>query len=159
MPGVRARETKAAQQAQEPCPRKEGEAIQAKPMWVAAAVAAAATYGTETLSRLFLGSGGGGGGGKDPNKTGTTGGKGGGIIFIMANTVNVTGNIFSNGNAGVYCSNYAGSSGGGAGGSILIQAASASVGTGKVTATGGAKSVGHISERWRRWRRSGANPH
>ena len=65
------------------------------------------TYGTEALTTLFLGSGGGGGGGNDiPRYAGATGGKGGGIIFIMARTVSVTGWVTSNGNAGAQASSH-----------------------------------------------------
>jgi hypothetical protein len=103
-------------------------------------------YGAAALTQLFLGSGGGGGGGKDNDLgngiAGAAGGDAGGIIYIIAGTVTVSGGITSNGNTGGAASTDGGGSGGGSGGSILIQANSVTLGAGLVTATGGAVSAG-----------------
>jgi hypothetical protein len=99
------------------------------------------TYGTAALTSLFFGSAGGGGGGTDKTGTSRTGGDGGGIVFIIANTVTVSGSITSNGANGLDASTNKGGSGGGAGGSIMIQANTASLGTGLVSATGGVYSA------------------
>ena len=100
-------------------------------------------YGTAALTQLFFGSGGGGGGSHDrPTMVpGGAGGRSGGIIYIIADTVTVTGNVTSNGAAGFGVGTREGAGGGGAGGSILIAANSADVGAG-TTATGGAKGAG-----------------
>jgi hypothetical protein len=102
-------------------------------------------YGNAALTSLYLGSGGGGGGGSATTNGGTpprNGGNGGGIIFIIANTATVSGNIGSNGNAGTAANINHGGGGGGAGGSILVQANSVTLGTNLVTATGSGTSAG-----------------
>jgi hypothetical protein len=101
-------------------------------------------YGVTDLSNLFPGSGGGGGGGHDnASAAGATGGDAGGIIYIVADTVTVTGSITSNGaNGAIASTTRAGSSGGGSGGSILVQANSATLGTDLVIATGGSGGAG-----------------
>ncbi|MGB8212272.1 MAG: hypothetical protein WCE68_01820, partial [Anaerolineales bacterium] len=93
-------------------------------------------YGSPDLGSLFLGSGGGGSNGATGSKTneGKSGGNGGGIIFIAANTINWNGAITSNGADG---QDDAGHSGGGSGGSILIDANTLTVTSGSMSATGG----------------------
>jgi len=94
-------------------------------------------YGTATLATIFLGSGGGGGGSHDNlSLAGQTGGDGGGIIFIIANSLSNSGTISANGADGTATTDRRGASGGGAGGSILIQANSFT-NSNTVTATGG----------------------
>ena len=97
------------------------------------------TYGSPELSQLFLGSAGGAGG--SYNGAGGAGGRGGGIIFIAANILDNSagGFIYNNGNAGgAPAGSSQGGGGGGAGGSIAIKANNVTLGTGLITATGGA---------------------
>jgi adhesin/invasin len=105
-------------------------------------------YGEATLANIFLGSGGGGGGDSDEGASnGADGADGGGIIFIIADSVSNSGTIRSNGGdglAGGLGSDPFGASGGGSGGSILIQANSFTnsatfTGTG---GSGGARDTG-----------------
>lgn len=108
--------------------------------------------GTADLATMFFGGGGGGG-----SRSGTTviggGGGGGGIIFIAGTTINMndlTGYIISNGGNGGTCGTVWGYGGGGAGGSILLKAQVATLGTNRITASGGtgggggAGSIGRI---------------
>lgn len=101
------------------------------------------TYGTSTLSKLYMGSGGGSGGATWGSSYGGIGGDGGGIIYIAANTLTNGGvGIVSRGGAGGEGSgsgNYiTGAGAGGAGGSIKIEANTATLGTDLVLVTGGA---------------------
>lgn len=80
---------------------------------------AGGSYGVADLSKLMFGSGGGG--------------AAGGIIFINANAITVTGTIQSNG---------VGSSGGGAGGSIQLSGGTLTLGSNLVQAIGGAQGAG-----------------
>lgn len=98
-------------------------------------------YGDANLTTLFYGSGGGAGG-AGYDGTGGSGGDGGGIIYIEGDTISVSGTISSTGANGADGatggSGGVGSSGaGGAGGSIYLAGASITLGTSKVTATGG----------------------
>jgi len=72
-----------------------------------------------STERLFMG--GGGGAGHNNNNYLTRGGNGGGIIIIEANTITGTGQIITNGTAGIDAISD-GAGGGGAGGTILVQA-------------------------------------
>lgn len=101
------------------------------------------SYGTAALTTLYLGSGGGGGGGT-PNAShvGIDGSAAGGIVFIGATTVSVSGNIQANGTDASVGTGGAGSGGAGAGGSVLIRAQTATLGTTLVTATGGVRVAG-----------------
>ena len=84
-----------------------------------------ASFGTASLTKLFLGS---------PGANITTGSRPGGIIGIYGTTITVnnsTGNIVANG------SNANGKIGGSSGGSILILGNNISLNTTRVTATGG----------------------
>lgn len=71
-------------------------------------------------------------GGTSPS--GAVGGKGGGVIRLIAKTINIAGQVTANGNNGAPSS--AGGGGGGSGGGILIAADTLNV-TGTVTAAGG----------------------
>ncbi|MFQ5921694.1 MAG: LamG-like jellyroll fold domain-containing protein [Anaerolineales bacterium] len=96
-------------------------------------------YGLAALTQLFFGSGGGGGG--DAGfwaGAGETGGDGGGIIFIIANSVDNNATIQLQGADGITATDGDGASGGGAGGSLLIQANSVDNTGGTITAAGGA---------------------
>ncbi|MFG1499129.1 hypothetical protein ABMA70_02895 [Halobacteriovorax sp. XZX-3] len=84
-------------------------------------------YGSLTAPITF-----GSGGGSSGNYRG---GNGGGAIKIIADTVNVDGEIKADGNAGAGASIYAG--GGGAGGSVWITANTSFTGTGDIQAKGG----------------------
>ncbi|MBU1033401.1 hypothetical protein KKI22_00420, partial [Patescibacteria group bacterium] len=102
------------------------------------------TYGDANLNQLFFGSGGGGGGAYNSSAWSGYGGNGGGIVYIATNSLNVSGNLQSNGNSGTAgsCGPYSGGGGGGAGGSIKIVGNSLNFGTDKVSATGGSGAVG-----------------
>jgi hypothetical protein len=97
------------------------------------------TYGDAELTNLFFGSSGGRGG----ENTGTSGngGDGGGIVYIAADTVTVTGGIQSNGANGGSGSTIAGGGGGGAGGSIKLVGNTLTMGSSIVTASGGTGST------------------
>lgn len=116
------------------------------------------TYGTETLSQIFLGSGGGGSG--HALHFAAQGGRGGGAILIVARNVNVAGTIEANGQGG-WQGNYGGenfapaapfggarSGGGGSGGSIKLVGANFSIGTNRISALGGpgGQSVDNLGE-------------
>ncbi len=79
------------------------------------------TYYSEGLPRLFLG--GGGGGGHQNNGATAPASDGGGIVFLTANTLNITGSYAINANApdAVDITINDGAGGGGAGGSILLE--------------------------------------
>lgn len=106
------------------------------------------TYGVADLSKLMFGSGGGAGGDGEVNAAvyyqSSPGGAGGGIVFISANTITNSGVINSNGEVGgnSVANSVPGGSGGGAGGSVKIEGNSVILGTGTVTATGGAGGTG-----------------
>jgi large repetitive protein len=99
------------------------------------------TSGQSDLLNMTFG-GGGGGGSKGNGNGGIAGigGNGGGIIFIMARTITITGSILSNGSSGTINDDAFGAGGSGAGGSILLRAQEASIGTNLVQANGGAQT-------------------
>jgi hypothetical protein len=77
-------------------------------------------YGVNTLAKLFLGSGGGSG--STYTGLGGDGGRGGGIIVVMASTFRNYGSILNLGNSGSPRTSGNSTAGGaGAGGSIMIQ--------------------------------------
>ena len=94
---------------------------------------------------LFGGAGGTGGGDEDGGNPGA-GGHGGGLMIIKAKTVAVTGVVRTNGGGGgagnqSACSGGGsgmGGGGGGAGGGVYMHALAANLGSGKITASGGA---------------------
>ena len=98
------------------------------------------TVGTSTLSKLYLGSGSGAQGGQYTsdycNVSGAAGVDGGGIIFIKAYNIVISGAIQSKGQNGNPGAN-SGGSGGGSGGTIYLAATNVTVGTSLVVATGG----------------------
>lgn len=95
-----------------------------------------ASYGDAPLASIFLGSGGGGGGADGGN--GGNGGIGGGIIFIIAPKITVSGGIVCNGlPGGSGTDNQEGAGGSGAGGSIFLITREAIEGINLITATGG----------------------
>ncbi|HYO51045.1 MAG TPA: S-layer homology domain-containing protein, partial [Chloroflexia bacterium] len=101
--------------------------------------------GANDLGDLFLGGGGGGGGvGPEEGTVSGMGGSGGGIIFISAAHLNVSGGLLhANGGAGYDPTSEAdGGGGGGSGGAIILRARTAALGTGLVTATRGLGAVG-----------------
>jgi hypothetical protein len=92
--------------------------------------------GTSDLTTMVFGGGGGGAMYAQGSPTAATGGVGGGIIFINAATLTITGTITSNGANGAVSPSTVGS-GAGAGGSILLKAQTATLGTNLITASGG----------------------
>lgn len=98
--------------------------------------------GSADLTTMNLGSGGGGGGsGVNANDAGGDGGEGGGVIFIVGTTVNISGQIISNGIAGDPDAHGDGAAGGsGSGGSILIKGQVITSGSSIVTALGAAST-------------------
>lgn len=109
------------------------------------------TYGTETLTSLFLGSGGGGGGGHDNDAVtgyaGRDGGDGGGIVYIAADTITVVGSVSGNGENGVAANADGGASGGGSGGSIYLATDpdNLTLGSSLVTTTGGSTGAAGVT--------------
>lgn len=98
--------------------------------------------GSGNLSIMVFG-GGGGGATEDSgsSKIVGAGGNGGGTIFVAAKTLTVSGYITSNGGGGGG-SNQDGGAGGGAGGSIYLMSRDASLGAGRVAASGGPGGIG-----------------
>lgn len=88
------------------------------------------TYGSSSLSQLFMGSGGGG-----PTQT-RSGSNGGGIIKLSSQAVFVKGTLVSNG-AAISCGGGNHFGGGGSGGSIYITGFTVDLGSNNVTADGG----------------------
>lgn len=117
-------------------------------------------YGdADLLARLLLGSGGGSGGTDNvlsDNPAGGYGGRGGGIVVIATANLQVTGTLMSvggdgegdsetscdNGGSTTVCWDYSGPGGAGSGGSVLLDAATASLGTNLVDASGGLGGLG-----------------
>ncbi|MFC1653586.1 hypothetical protein ACFL1M_01950 [Patescibacteria group bacterium] len=93
------------------------------------------TYGDVNLEDLFMGSGGGGGGSYTDYRSGD-GGDGGGVVFIAADTITVSGSISADGNNGGGSTRPAG--GGGAGGSVKLMGSTLTLGSSLVTAENGA---------------------
>lgn len=100
--------------------------------------AAGTTIGQAALTSLYLG-GAGGGGGTDDSGNGGLGGDGGGVIVIYAREIASTAQITSNGENGqdAQGTQSSGGGGGGAGGSILLKTVKTTIGSSKITATGG----------------------
>lgn len=101
-----------------------------------------ASYGNADLSTLFFG-GAGGHSGSAYNSN--AGGNGGGIIFLSAQTLSLSGNIYANGEDGTddtANNEYNGGGGAGAGGSILIKGSTLTIGNPKITANGGTGGTG-----------------
>ena len=88
--------------------------------------------------------GGGGGGGNANTLTGgvpgSTGGAGGGLIYLSASTLSVSGTINASGQNGAGTNN--GRSGGGAGGAIILKTRTSTIGNNRMLALGGAGVTG-----------------
>lgn len=97
--------------------------------------------GNASLTSLNFG-GGGGGGADSSGGPGAAGASGAGIVCIFSKELTISGSIQVNGGAGQTEGVAAGPSGGGAGGSVLLKSQIATLGTNKITATGGAGGVG-----------------
>lgn len=95
-------------------------------------------YGVDSLPRWYLGSGGGSGGTDDHANTSGTGGRGGGILVLYAQSLVVDGSLRSTGTLGQIPSDYtdSGNGGGGSGGTVLLQIGALS-GAGEIAAPGG----------------------
>ena len=117
------------------------------------------SYGQPNLAQLFLGSGGGAGvGGHSGPGSGTTGGRGGGLVWLWGPVIEITGSVLANGqkggeNANCNSSHGSGSGGGGSGGSIYLSGKTVTLPAGqKISALGakggciggGAAGVGRI---------------
>lgn len=109
----------------------------------------AVAAGQADLQIAVPGGGGGsgardsGGGGSNPSSG--VGGTGGGIVFVFCEDIDLSGftAVRANGGQGGYQdTNHNGGGGGGAGGSIVLKGKHVNLGTGKVTATGGAGNWG-----------------
>ncbi|HRI05514.1 MAG TPA: hypothetical protein PLV59_01010 [Candidatus Dojkabacteria bacterium] len=107
------------------------------------------TYGDESLSKLFFGSAGGAGGGgaqSGNSYPGGAAGDGGGIVYIEASTISVTGGIRSTGAPGGSGSTNGGwggsGGGGGAGGSIKLIGNDVAINSSQTYAVGGAGGGG-----------------
>lgn len=92
--------------------------------------------GNSALTSLFLGGGGGGGRGNGGGDTPGAGGNGGGAMILWGDNITVTGGAtFNGGKGGEGVGDADGA--GGAGGSVLINGSIVSLGSNKITATGG----------------------
>ena len=80
------------------------------------------TYGEVDLSAIFLGSAGGNGRANNAGDSyGGAGGNGGGIVYLLAGTATILGEVSSNGTSGGAGTNhYSAGGGGGSGGSIRV---------------------------------------
>ena len=109
------------------------------------------SYGVANLSTLFLGSGGGGGGDGCAGSGGSAG-NGGGIVFVSASSLTVTGSINANAYPGAAASGGtsncgAAGGGGGSGGSIRIATNnSGTLGTNLLTAAAGSGGAGSLGD-------------
>lgn len=105
---------------------------------------AGTTYGSNTLSTMYLGSGGGGGS-ENPSSATGFGGVGGGIVALFCRTLTNNGSITAGGSSGGSGGAGSGSSdggGSGSGGSVYIRAGTATIGT--CTALGGNRGGGNL---------------
>lgn len=96
------------------------------------------TAGAAELTTIAFG--GGGGGGSAGNGSGS-GARGGGVAFIFARNITITGNMFSRGGNGSSGGSGRGG-GGGAGGSFIFKGENIVLGSGLVVATGGSGGAG-----------------
>ena len=107
------------------------------------------TYGDNDngLTNLYFGSGGGSGGSGE-GMIGEAGGAGGGILYIAANSITVSGTLSAKGDNGTeYVGggyNYGGGGGGGAGGSIKLLGNSINVGSSNTTSIGGSTATENV---------------
>jgi len=100
------------------------------------------TYGDSSLVDLFFGVGGASGGANPDTDDPDSGGDGGGIVYIAANTITVSGTLNSTGNGGgTDGTGTGGGGGGGAGGSIKLIGNTLTLGSSLVTAAGGTGSA------------------
>lgn len=93
------------------------------------------SVGAASLTTAFFGGAGGGGAEYGSSPAGPTGANGGGMVFVIANAISITGSIAVAGNTGSQGDNV--SSGSGAGGSILLKCKTATLGTNLLSAAGG----------------------
>jgi len=109
------------------------------------------TYGDTDLTQLFFGSSGGRGG-KHSSGTPGNGGDGGGIVYIAADTITITGAIYANGQNGSNSSSsagdYSGGGGGGAGGSLRLIGNTLTLGADLISATHGNGGAGIVNGSW-----------
>lgn len=103
--------------------------------------AAGAAAGNAGLTSMVMGGGGGQGAYWGGNGGGDAG-EGGGIIFIIAKDISISGTIVTSGTNGAVGASGRGGSGGGAGGSVLVKAMTATLGTTKITAAAGSGGTG-----------------
>jgi hypothetical protein len=101
------------------------------------------TYGSPSLTTLFIGSGGGSSGAQS-QQVGADGGNGGGAISIQANTIIANGRVSANGADGQSRGTAANprGGGGGSGGSIFLQANIIQINTDQAKASGGKGGFG-----------------
>jgi hypothetical protein len=100
------------------------------------------TIGVASLTTIYFG--GAGGQGAYWYTTGATEnpGEGGGITFIFARNIVITGSINVGGSAGASSAGAGGACGGGAGGSVLLKCETATLGTNLIVAPGGSGGTG-----------------
>jgi hypothetical protein len=102
------------------------------------------TDGSADLTDMLFGGTGGTGGannGATDGDLGGYGGRGGGIIFLFAKDVTLSGSLISNGGNGTDRSE-GGGGGGGAGGSVIVVCQTATLGTNKITVAAGSGGTG-----------------
>jgi hypothetical protein len=106
------------------------------------------SIGSSDLTTLFFGGGGGSGstGGSGPSGVG---GQGGSILVIFTKNLDISsGYLYNNGNnGGNYTGGDSAGGGGGGGGNTLIVCETATLGTSRVTVTGGTKGYGSSGNR------------
>lgn len=101
--------------------------------------AAGGEGGAVALTTMVFGGGGGGGGyGSYDSQSGQNGGAGGGLLFVIAKTITISGAITNGGNTATNGDTSGGAGGGGAGGSVLLKGQTIILGSGLLTASGGA---------------------
>jgi len=98
------------------------------------------TYGDAALTRLMLGSGGGSSA-SDGSAGSPTGGTGGGIVYISASNITVSGSINASGGDGTATATSK-NAGGASGGSIYLKASTMTLGSSLVTVYGGLGPIG-----------------
>jgi hypothetical protein len=112
------------------------------------------TYGTNSLEKLFFGSGGGSGGHDEDNvspdflaATSGSGGRGGGLVFIAVNSLILGGSISARGQDGhdAIADNHrddGGGGGAGSGGSVLVFMVNSNAIEANAAVDGGEKGLG-----------------
>jgi hypothetical protein len=106
--------------------------------------------------RIYFGGGGGSGGNDDENTLSGAGGRGGGIVFIGARNLQISGSINAAGNGGGGGTGKSGAGGGGGGGSVFLTGETVAIGASRVNVAGGPAGLAFSSENSRNGGAGGA---